>query len=111
MYKLLKNIIIRGDRRVPPDLYTLVNIMECAVLNNYLYFRGALWIPNFKPIRMAILYKIHDSLIAGHPGKENTFVLLTRDFYWLICKLTAALSGITKYAPIPRYNGSKKKAF
>ena len=29
---------------------------------------------------MAILYKIHDSLIAGHPGKENTFALLVKDF-------------------------------
>ena len=31
---------------------------------------------------MAILHKIHDSSITGHPGKENTFVLLTKDFYW-----------------------------
>ena len=80
-YKLLKNIIIRGDYRFPPDLCTLINITECAVLNNYLYFHGAFWIPNFKPLRIAILYKTHDSLITGHPGKENTFALLARDFY------------------------------
>ena len=30
---------------------------------------------------MAILYKIHDSPIGGHPGKENTFTLLIKDFY------------------------------
>ena len=30
---------------------------------------------------MVILYKIHDSLITGHPGKENNFVLLAKDFY------------------------------
>ena len=82
MYELLKNAIIRGDCRFPPDLYTLVDITECAVLNNYLYFRGALWIPNFEPFRTAILYKIHNSPVAGHPGRENTFALLTRDFYW-----------------------------
>ena len=82
MYELLKNAIIRGDRRFPPDLCTSADITECAVLNNYFYFRGALWIPNFEPLRTAILYKIYDSLIAGHPGKENTFALLARDFYW-----------------------------
>ena len=81
MYKFFKNTIIKGDRRFPPDLCTLANITKCAVLNNYLYFRGALWIPNFEPFRTAILHKIHDSLIAGHPGKENTFALLARDFY------------------------------
>ena len=82
MYKLLKNTIIREDRRLPPDLCTSADITECAVLNNYLYFRGALWIPNFEPLRTAILYKIHDFLITGHPGRENTFALLARDFYW-----------------------------
>ena len=81
-YELLKNVIIRGNRRFPPDLYTSADITECAVLNNYLYFRGALWIPNFEPLRTVILHKIHDSLITGHPGKENTFALLARDFYW-----------------------------
>ena len=82
MYKLLKNGIIRGDRRFPPDLCILVDITKCAVLNNYLYFRGALWIPYYEPLRTVILHKIHDSLIAGHPGRENTFALLIKDFYW-----------------------------
>ena len=82
MYKLLKNAIIKGDRRLPPDLCTSADITECAVLNNYLYFHGALWILNFEPLRTAILHKIHNFIIAGHTGRENTFALLTRDFYW-----------------------------
>ena len=82
MYKLLKNTIIKGDYQFPPDLYTLADITKCAVLNNYLYFRGALWILNFKPFRTVILHKIHNSLITGHPGSKNTFALLARDFYW-----------------------------
>ena len=81
MYKLLKNTIIRGDCRFPPDLCTLADITKCAVLNNYLYFRGALWILNFEPFRIIILYKILEFLITGYPGRENIFVLLTRDFY------------------------------
>ena len=81
-YELLKNAVIRGDRRFPPDLHTPADIAECTVLNNCLYFRGALWIPSFEPLQTVILHKIHDSLIAGHPGRENTFALLARDFYW-----------------------------
>ena len=80
MYKFFKNVIIRRDRRFPPDLYTLADIAECTVLNNYFYFRSAFWIPCSEPLQMAILYKIHNSPIGGYPGRENIFALLARDF-------------------------------
>ena len=38
MYELHKNAIIKRDYRFPPDLYTLMDIIKCAVLNNYFYF-------------------------------------------------------------------------
>ncbi|KAG3127041.1 hypothetical protein PI126_g22047 [Phytophthora idaei] len=28
------------------------------------------------------MYEYHDTPTAGHPGREKTYVLLTRDFYW-----------------------------
>ena len=34
-----------------------------------------------KPFYTVILYKIHDSFIINYPGKENTFILLIKDFY------------------------------
>ena len=58
MYKLLKNAIIKGDRQFLPDLCTSADITEYAVLNNYFYFRGTLWIPNFKPFRTVILLTV-----------------------------------------------------
>ncbi|KAG3115100.1 hypothetical protein PI126_g24702 [Phytophthora idaei] len=33
-------------------------------------------------LRMRIMYEYHDAPTAGHPGREKTYVLLTRDFYW-----------------------------
>ncbi|KAG3231158.1 hypothetical protein PI124_g23747 [Phytophthora idaei] len=33
-------------------------------------------------LRMRIMYEYHDAPTAGHPGREKTCVLLTRDFYW-----------------------------
>ncbi|KAG3150068.1 hypothetical protein PI124_g23442 [Phytophthora idaei] len=39
-------------------------------------------VPNDCDLRMRIMYEYHDAPTAGHPGREKTYVLLTRDFYW-----------------------------
>ncbi|KAG4042941.1 hypothetical protein PC123_g21585 [Phytophthora cactorum] len=33
-------------------------------------------------LRMRIMYECHDAPTAGHPGREKTYLLLTRDLYW-----------------------------
>ncbi|GMF42230.1 unnamed protein product [Phytophthora fragariaefolia] len=39
-----------------------------------------------KPLRsrlkFRITYEYHDAPTSGHPGREKTYLLLTRDFYW-----------------------------
>ncbi|KAG4037028.1 hypothetical protein PC123_g27404 [Phytophthora cactorum] len=39
-------------------------------------------VPNDYDLRIRIMYEYHDAPTAGHPGREKTYVLLTRDFYW-----------------------------
>ncbi|KAG3147293.1 hypothetical protein PI126_g12917 [Phytophthora idaei] len=39
-------------------------------------------VPNDYDLRMRIMYEYRDAPTAGHPGREKTYVLLTRDFYW-----------------------------
>ncbi|KAG2836553.1 hypothetical protein PC118_g22916 [Phytophthora cactorum] len=39
-------------------------------------------VPNDYDLRMRIMYEYHDAPTAGHPCREKTYVLLTRDFYW-----------------------------
>ncbi|KAG4037319.1 hypothetical protein PC123_g27115 [Phytophthora cactorum] len=39
-------------------------------------------VPNDYDLRMRIMYEYHDVPTAGHPDREKTYVLLTRDFYW-----------------------------
>ncbi|KAG2793948.1 hypothetical protein PC112_g23237 [Phytophthora cactorum] len=39
-------------------------------------------VPTDYDLRMRIMYEYHDAPTAGHPGREKTYVLLTRDFYW-----------------------------
>ncbi|KAG3195422.1 hypothetical protein PC128_g8490 [Phytophthora cactorum] len=39
-------------------------------------------VPNDYDLRLRIMYEYHDAPTAGHPGREKTYLLLTRDFYW-----------------------------
>ncbi|KAG3181680.1 hypothetical protein PC128_g15006 [Phytophthora cactorum] len=39
-------------------------------------------VPNDYDLRMRIMYEYHDTPTTGHPGREKTYLLLTRDFYW-----------------------------
>ncbi|OWY93236.1 reverse transcriptase, partial [Phytophthora megakarya] len=39
-------------------------------------------VPNDPDLRSRIMYEYHDVPTAGHPGREKTYSLLTRDFYW-----------------------------
>ncbi|KAG6615942.1 reverse transcriptase [Phytophthora cinnamomi] len=39
-------------------------------------------VPNDHDLRLRIMYEYHDAPTAGHLGREKTYVLLTRDFYW-----------------------------
>ncbi|KAG2816696.1 hypothetical protein PC113_g23058 [Phytophthora cactorum] len=39
-------------------------------------------VPNDYDLRIRIMYEYHDAPTTGHPGREKTYVLLTRDFYW-----------------------------
>ncbi|NJI21328.1 DDE-type integrase/transposase/recombinase, partial [Aeromonas veronii] len=39
-------------------------------------------VPNDHDLRLRIMYEYHDAPTAGHLGRETTYVLLTRDFYW-----------------------------
>ncbi|KAJ8577835.1 hypothetical protein ON010_g1371 [Phytophthora cinnamomi] len=39
-------------------------------------------VPNDHDLRLRIMYEYPDAPTAGHLGREKTYVLLTRDFYW-----------------------------
>ncbi|KAG3237320.1 hypothetical protein PI124_g17687 [Phytophthora idaei] len=52
-------------------------------------------LPNDYGLRMRIMYKYHDAPTAGRPGREKTYVLLPRDFYW-----DHQYKWVRKYAPL-----------
>ncbi|GMF57216.1 unnamed protein product [Phytophthora fragariaefolia] len=39
-------------------------------------------VPDDPELQLRITYEYHDAPTSGHPGREKTYLLLTRDFYW-----------------------------
>ncbi|GMF11858.1 unnamed protein product [Phytophthora lilii] len=39
-------------------------------------------VPNGHDLRLRVMFEYHDAPTSGHRGREKTYALLTRDFYW-----------------------------
>ena len=77
------NALHKGLACFPPQLKLKAPIGECIVdSRGALCFRNRLWIPEWEPLRTALIQRTHDSHMTGHPGRDNTFAILARQFYW-----------------------------
>ena len=45
-------------------------------------FRGRKWAPEDEHLGTTIVQEAHDSVLSGHPGREGTYRVLSRQFYW-----------------------------
>ncbi|KAF6515026.1 hypothetical protein HZS61_006160 [Fusarium oxysporum f. sp. conglutinans] len=59
-----------------------ITLAECKVIQDRLLYRDRVYIPNYDPLRTALLKASHEHPIAGHPGRARTYDLLSRDYYW-----------------------------
>lgn len=50
--------------------------------NGILRYNNKIYVPDNEDIKLAILRARHDALLAGHPGRERTLELVSRDYYW-----------------------------
>ena len=50
--------------------------------NDTLLEDGLIYIPNDDSLKLRILRAHHDSLLAGHPGQEKTYELVSRNYTW-----------------------------
>jgi hypothetical protein len=81
----LKEVVELGGRVFPADLNTKikVSVSDCTIDNEgRLRFRGRLWVPNYEPLRTTIIQELHDSVLTGHPGKNGTIAVVSREFFW-----------------------------
>ena len=73
----------RGDRLLPQSVGSSMQIIDCSFDDKHaLVYRDALWVPNWEPLRTALIQKVHDSHMTGHPGREITLSILSRSFFW-----------------------------
>uniref|UniRef100_A0A0D2YKU3 RNA-directed DNA polymerase n=1 Tax=Fusarium oxysporum (strain Fo5176) TaxID=660025 RepID=A0A0D2YKU3_FUSOF len=59
-----------------------ITLAECKVIQDRLLYRDRVYIPNYDPLKTALLKASHEHPIAGHPGRARTYDLLSRDYYW-----------------------------
>ncbi|GKU08385.1 unnamed protein product [Fusarium langsethiae] len=59
-----------------------ITLAECKIVQERLLYRDRIYIPNYDPLRTALLKACHEHPIAGHPGRTRTYDLLYRDYYW-----------------------------
>ncbi|KAI1005246.1 hypothetical protein K3495_g2966 [Podosphaera aphanis] len=75
-----------GERSFPADIALIMtaNISECTVsADNVLRGReNRVWVPNYEPLRAAIMQRTHDSHLSGHPGRDTMLSILLQRWFW-----------------------------
>ncbi|KAI0997227.1 hypothetical protein K3495_g10960 [Podosphaera aphanis] len=128
-WRRARNAVRAGERSFPPDLAIKMtaNIAECAVTaDDVLHGRdNRIWVPDYEPLRTAIMQKTHDSFLTGHPGRDTMIGILLRRWFWPkmrdsvrrfvrncdVCGRTTvwreAKAGFLRSLPIPERIGSE----
>jgi len=83
VYRELCCAVQEQRRSFPTMLGVRVSITECSQNGEgKLLFRGRRWVPDSEPLRTGLIQYTHDSTMAGHPGRDVTGGLLSRQFFW-----------------------------
>ena len=82
-FHLVYTSVKNGDRSLPSSIREPVQMLDFALDHKKaLTYRGALWVPDWEPLRTSLIQRVHDSHVTGHPGREITLAILARDFFW-----------------------------
>lgn len=81
-YTAVNKSIHRGDRKFPSHLGLKVSMSECTSEHGEILFKGRRWVPNFEPLKSRLIQDTHDSPLTGHPGKEATYAIMARSWFW-----------------------------
>lgn len=77
----------RGDRQLSPMIAKNLNayrvsLADCKTEGGRLFMKGKLWVPDDSHLHLNIILQHHDLPAAGHPGREKTYEMLQRNYYW-----------------------------
>ena len=78
------------------------------IIDELIYFKNRLYIPNDEELQTMIAKGCHDSQIAGHFGQQKTIEIVCRDFYWK--GLTNWIKDYVRSSDECQYNKSPRHA-
>lgn len=82
-YQEIWSCVKEGVRKFPSRLKVKVSVSECSIdERNHLRFRGRKWVPDWEPLRTELTRIAHEEPTSGHPGREETYTLLSRTYFW-----------------------------
>ena len=74
-WRRARDVVTAGERSFPPDLAHKfrVNIGECSVASDGILRvrENRIWMPEYEPLRTALMQHSHDSHLTGHPGRDT----------------------------------------
>lgn len=82
LYLQAYSAVQNQERQFPTELNLRISTGECSISARQLHYRERLWLPNYEPLNTAVIQKVHDSFLSGHPGRDATIALLARRFFW-----------------------------
>jgi RNase H-like domain found in reverse transcriptase/Reverse transcriptase (RNA-dependent DNA polymerase)/Integrase zinc binding domain len=82
-YQAISLALKNGERRLSAEMQVKTSLSECHLdERGLLCFRNRVWIPTCEPLRTRIVQQVHDSHVTGHPGRDATYAILSRRFFW-----------------------------
>jgi Integrase zinc binding domain len=82
VFEELKQAVRNNLRRFPTRLKVNTSITECDLDEEArLRFRDRRWVPENEPLTR-LIQETYDSILSGHPGRDITYAILARAFYW-----------------------------
>ena len=68
--------------KTPLPLRTAATDWEVLEEGKVILFKGRIYVPKDKSLRMEIIRQYHESVATGHPGIYGTMELIRRDYWW-----------------------------
>jgi hypothetical protein len=80
----IKTTLAEGATRLPPKLTTSVTLADCTLEEDsgHIKIKGQIYVPDTDDLRLAVMTENHNTPVAGHSGRENTYQLIARTWYW-----------------------------
>ncbi|ERF69051.1 hypothetical protein EPUS_08401 [Endocarpon pusillum Z07020] len=82
-YEAARDAIRTDKAKFPRELNLKVSLSECSLdSQDRLLFRRRKWVPDYNTLRTKMIQRTHDDKICGHPGRDNTAQVLSRNYFW-----------------------------